>query len=93
METDGALVLDTQRIQGVDGQEKEPAKNLVKAGDYIVGMNGDPIFDKKDLTEILNGLEGNEVVLKLRRSGEFLEVKTEAGRVSRMNISLGYGFE
>ncbi len=89
METDGVLVLDTQRIQGVDGQEKEPAKNLVKAGDYIVGMNGDPIFDKKDLTDILNGLEGNEVVLKLRRSGEFLEVKTEAVECTPDEYKLG----
>ena len=49
MEMDGVLVLATECIECVDGNEYEPAKNLVKSGDYIVGMNGETIDTKKDL--------------------------------------------
>ena len=32
LETEGAMVLGTEKIQGEDGQEYEPAANLVQAG-------------------------------------------------------------
>ena len=43
METDGMLVLSTECMECIDGNEYEPAKNLVKPGDYIVELNGKQI--------------------------------------------------
>ena len=39
METDGVMVLGTQEIKGKDGIGVNPAKHLVKEGDYIVGVD------------------------------------------------------
>ena len=43
METDGVMVLGTQEIKGKDGIGVNPAKHLVKEGDYIVGVDSDSI--------------------------------------------------
>ena len=56
METDGVLVLDTQTIEGVDGLEHDPAGNLVKSGDYIVGINQEEVSGKDDLIQVLKNL-------------------------------------
>lgn len=89
METDGVLVLDTQSIQGMNGEVQEPAKNLVKSGDYIIGINGKEIEDKKALTEILQELGDEKVVLELRRNSEVLEVKMNAVECAAKEYKLG----
>ncbi len=78
METDGVIVLGTEKIKGMDGQNHEPSKHLLKAGDYITGMNGSEIKTKKELIKEVEQMDGKEVILKIRRDGEALNVKTEA---------------
>ncbi|PWJ52225.1 SpoIVB peptidase [Faecalicatena contorta] len=75
METDGVMVLDTEHIKGVDGVEYEPAGHLVKSGDYITGLNGSAIENKKELINALKKLNEKEVILQLRRNEEILDVK------------------
>ena len=89
METDGILVLDTQEIEGEDGEKYEPARHLVHAGDYIVGINERAVECKKDLTEELADLKQEEVVLKLRRGTEELEVKMDAVKCAGSDHKLG----
>lgn len=48
LETEGVMVLGTEKITGADGKMTEPARHLVKAGDYIVECNGKKIADKKE---------------------------------------------
>lgn len=78
METDGVLVLDTQEVTGMDGQVYEPAHNLVKAGDYIVGINDAQITDKEELIQSVGHLETKEVVLNIRRNTDRIDVKLDA---------------
>lgn len=78
METDGVLVLDTQEVTGLDGQAHEPAHNLVKSGDYIIGMNQEQITDKEELIRSVEKLDTKEVVLTLRRNEEQIDVKLDA---------------
>lgn len=47
METDGVMVLNTEQIAGADGKEHEPAKGIVKAGDYIMAVDHCEITGKK----------------------------------------------
>lgn len=89
METDGVLVLSTESIECMDGNEYEPAKNLVKAGDYIVGFNGEEIDSKRELVQAVNKLESSEVVLKLRRDEEYIDVKMQSVEVKNDQYKLG----
>lgn len=89
METKGVLVLDTQSIKGADGQEKNPANKLVKAGDYIIGINEETVENKKDLIASLKELKSEDVVLRLRRDTEEVDVKIEAVDCGTKDYKLG----
>ncbi len=89
MEMDGVLVLATECIECVDGNEYEPAKNLVKTGDYIVGMNGETISNKKELIQAVARLESSEVILRLRREDEYIDVRMQSVEVKKDKYKLG----
>lgn len=89
METNGVLVLDTQSVEGIDGIAKNPAHNLVKAGDYIIGVNEEKVADKKELMASLKHLDSKDVVLKLRRDAEELDVRLEAVDCGMHDYKLG----
>lgn len=77
LETDGVMVLGTEAVEDADGIAKEPARHLVKPGDYIVGVDEKEIGTKKELQAAVAREEASEVVLHLRREEEYLDVKTE----------------
>ena len=49
METDGVLVLDTEKMTGMDGKEYTPAQGVVSSGDYITEVNHQKIEGKKSV--------------------------------------------
>lgn len=51
METDGVMVLGTEKVKSVDGAKYEPAKRLVRPGDYIQEIDGVKVKNKKELME------------------------------------------
>ena len=89
LETEGVMVLGTEKITGADGEMTEPARHLVKAGDYIVECNGKKIADKKRLQDTLKKLDAEEVVLKLRRDSGYLDVKIKPVRNEKNQYMLG----
>lgn len=89
METDGVMVLGTELLEGADGLNYEPAKHLVKSGDYIVGINGQPIENKRELLEAVKNLDSDEVILKLRRAGEVIDVKIKPVKTAGKQYQLG----
>lgn len=70
METEGVLIIDTGEIISEQGTSREPAKNIVKPGDYIVAFNQQKIASKQELMEDLACLDGEEVTLEVVRDGE-----------------------
>lgn len=75
METDGVMVLSTESLEGVDGEEHEPAAGIVRTGDYITAVNEKEISGKSELLEAVDDLDRDGVVLTLRRSGETMDVR------------------
>ncbi len=47
------MVLGTEAVEDEDGTKKEPAKHLVKAGDYIVGVDDNTIGTKKERQQVI----------------------------------------
>ena len=89
MKTDGILVLGTEGIESLEGVECEPAKNIVKPGDYIVEMNGKEVTTKNDLVNCVERLEEAETILKVRREGEEIQLKLKAIQVAEEDYKLG----
>ena len=63
METDGVMVLSTESLEGVDGEEHEPAAGIVRTGDYITAVNEKEISGKSELLEAVDDLDRDSVVL------------------------------
>lgn len=75
IKTKGVLVLGTGAIEAKDGFTYEPARNVVKAGDYITKVNGSVIENKNDLIELIEENGKNPLVLTLKRKEETLNIK------------------
>ncbi|HJC43034.1 MAG TPA: SpoIVB peptidase [Candidatus Mediterraneibacter gallistercoris] len=75
METDGVMVLNTEKIEGVDGHEYEPAADVVETGDYIMAVNHQAISGKTDLLDAVEQIDGNDVTLTLRRGEDTMDIK------------------
>lgn len=89
METEGVLIIDTGEIVTEGGIPEEPAKNIVKPGDYIVAFNQQRITCKKDLMDDLSLLDGDNVTLGIRRNGDTIPVSLTPVRDSRGEYKLG----
>ena len=74
METEGVLIIDTGEILCEGGTAGEPAKNIVRPGDYIVAFNEQKVSNKKELMEDLEILDGEDVILDVIRNGEKIPV-------------------
>ena len=69
------MVLGTQEIKGKDGIGVNPAKHLVKEGDYIVGVDSDSIYNKSELIERVKKLSNKSVILHIRRKKVYIDVQ------------------
>ena len=89
LETEGVMVLGTDAIEGADGIDHEPATHLVKAGDYIVAVDDKGISDKSELVETMEELDHEDVVLKVRRDEQVIDIKLKAVQCSTQDYKLG----
>lgn len=89
LRSNGVLVIGTGRIRCQDGEETEPAYGILQSGDYIEAINGEPLRDKEALITSLNDNGGREVLLRVRRDGEELEIRMNPVQAADGNYKLG----
>ena len=75
VKTDGILVIGVGEFQGEDGMTYSPADNILKSGDYIQKLNGEPVSEKNDFIDKIEQCEGQEQVITLERNGELMDVR------------------
>jgi len=74
IETEGILVLGTGEVNLKDGTMAEPAKGLLKSGDYIVGINGNMNVTRE---EFLHSIGVEPLKLIVDRNNELVEVEIQ----------------
>lgn len=89
VETDGIMVIGSGKVTGVDGIEYEPARNILKSGDYITSINGKEVSTKEEFVNIVNEEGANPVVLGIRRNGEETKVKIVPVQTAKEEYRLG----
>lgn len=89
VKTQGILVLGTANVEDAGGRECHPAQNLVKSGDYIVSVNGEPVYEKEELIEKIDTYGENREVLGVERNGEYIEVSLMPVKSGQGNHLLG----
>lgn len=77
VKADGLLVVGVGDFQGADGISYCPAKYVVKSGDYILELDGEPVTDKKDFVSRIEQCQGREVTLRIKRGDDILDVKAQ----------------
>ena len=75
VETDGVMVLGTGAINGADGLNYEPSLNKLKSGDYITAINHMPIKNKKELINMIQRCDGEDLLIDVRRNNEIIQYK------------------
>ena len=89
LETDGVLVLGTEAVQGMNGETCEPAAHLVKEGDYIIGLNEKEIKDKSELIAAVKSLNDEDVILKVMRNEQAIDIRIKAVQCAVDDYKLG----
>lgn len=70
LETDGLLVLGSDAVVGEDGKSHEPTRGILRVGDRILQVNGQPAENKEMLAEAIQGSGGKPLTLLFTRDGK-----------------------
>ena len=73
LKTKGVMVVGVGSFNVRDGAVREPTKNHLEEGDYIVSYNGEEITGKQQFMSLLSENQGTEVLLGIDRDGAYLE--------------------
>ncbi len=74
IETEGILVLGTGSVTRADGKTVEPAKGILKTGDYIVGINGTSPITR---SSFLSSITDKPLHLTVRRNNQLMQVTVQ----------------
>lgn len=75
VKTKGVLIVGVGEFEGEDGQTLSPGKYVFQTGDYILEINDQEINEKKELVEIIDHCEGQELFFTIQRGESILEIK------------------
>lgn len=89
IESDGVMVLGTSSITGADGQNYEPALNLLKSGDYITAINGESVQDKELLIKKIQECEEKEIKFDVRRENHVIQVSVTPVKSAEGDYKIG----
>jgi len=87
--TKGVMVLGTGAVTTYDGDRVEPAEDVLQSGDYIVALEGKEIQSIDDLTETLENWDGGDMLLKILRNNEEVEVRVTPVRTEDSKYKIG----
>lgn len=89
VKTKGVLVVGIGEFEGENGQKYSPARYIFKTGDYILEINDQEINTKKELINIINHSDGQEMVFKVQRKDAVIEVKAKPGQNKNGEYKMG----
>lgn len=89
VKTEGVLVVGISDFTGSDGMKAEPAKHILKEGDYILKVNEEAVEGKKDLIKKIRACEGNDLIFTILRNNELTQVKCKPALADDGEYKLG----
>ncbi len=89
LETHGVYAVGTSEVAAADGLLREPALQILQAGDYILAVNGKSVEDKDELIACIQANKTETMVLRLNREGEELQVRVNAVQTEEGDYKLG----
>lgn len=75
VKTKGVLIVGIGEFEGENGQTFSPGKYIFQTGDYILEINDQEINEKKELVDIIDHCEGQELYFTVQRGEATFEIK------------------
>lgn len=69
---DGILVVKTQEVSGISGNNIVPCEGAISAGDYIIQVNGENVEGKQHLSRLIKSCGGDSITFTIMRNNEYL---------------------
>lgn len=89
LKSKGIMVIGTGILTDSNGDRIEPAYGVLKSGDYIEALNGEPLKNKEALITKVNALGEESAVLTVRRDGGLVDVNMNAVATEDGDYKLG----
>jgi len=70
IETEGVYVVDVAEVEEANGSAVNPSRHILKAGDYIISVDGVTVSSKEELIASVRASGGKTLVLSVLRDGE-----------------------
>ena len=80
MHSEGVLIVGLAEFETGDGEKVSPSQSLLKSGDYVIAVNGEPVNEKEELIQRIESCEGEELSLTVRRGKERIIVSVKPKR-------------
>lgn len=88
----GLTVPETITVAEV--QKDAPVASVIKVGDVVLGINGEPATDSNELRQEITSLEpGADVTVQVRRDGKELDLTTMTTKADDGRTVLGIGLD
>lgn len=75
IKTNGVMVLGTGKITDSTGTSVEPAKGIIKSGDYILEIDGIHVSDISDMTQLVRESQGEPMMLTVLRDNQQIKLQ------------------
>lgn len=89
IQTNGLMVLGTAQITDCGGHTVIPAEGAVKAGDYILSVDGRAVHTSGEMVEAIRQKGGSAMCLSVLRDGEIFDVEVSAVKTSDGSYKTG----
>lgn len=85
LQSKGVILIGGNYILSKNGIERPFENSGLKAGDVITHIDGTEINSVEDIAKILSNFDGDSVLLKVKRNGEYFEVNIKPALDSMTN--------
>lgn len=89
VQCDGILVLGTGTVEDASGKSREPARDVVRSGDYIEAIDGHEMTSISQIVEYMDQIDTGSVKLRIRRNGKEIEKNLPCIRAGDGSCKLG----
>ena len=89
LETDGILVVGTEKVTTASGIIEEPSHSVLNVGDYVLAVNDEELESKEELVGVLEASRGEEMILTIRRNEEVSKVRITPAKDADGKYKLG----
>jgi stage IV sporulation protein B len=87
--TKGIMVLGTGAVTTCEGDQVEPAADVLESGDYILALEDKTIETIEDLTDVLETWDGGDMLLTVLRNDEETKVRLTPVRSNDGSYKIG----